>query len=83
MGFDKDNLQWLAAPKVFGALLAGVLLKSALHVGADAGVETVVATMDDVNEPRHEALSCVSAPAARLDWRVDRPAHCRHGRHAL
>ncbi len=51
--FNIDHCFWLAATKIFGPTLRGVLFNTSFEIIGNAGVEGVVAALDDVNKPVH------------------------------
>lgn len=46
---DKDQLPWPTSSEIFGTLSGNMLLKTPLHIGANAGVQTAIVTLNDID----------------------------------
>ena len=55
-GFYVNQLLGLAAAKIFCSLSGCMLVESSGDIDSDTGVEGVVGTEDDINEPVHESI---------------------------
>lgn len=65
-GLDKDQLTWPTTSEIFGALSSNMLLETPPHVGTNAGVQTAIVTLNDIDRPgRHRPFNQLICSANR------------------
>jgi len=69
--FQINNSQRLTASKVFRSGLIGVLPKPSVHLGGNAGVQTVVTAKYDINRP-------VQGVSTSFGWQSRYAFICQH-----